>query len=189
MRGLEILANAVNALSILLAGRNSVHTWWTGIVGCVLFGWLFFDAKLYADTTLQLFFVGTSIAGWRIWLRGNAGTEQPIRTTSWSGLGAAITAALVVALGYGWLLHRFTDAWSPFLDSLVLTSSVLAQLLLMSRRFESWPCWLFVNTLSVPLYFSRGLYVTSALYCLFWVNALVSILHWRRLLAVGATPA
>jgi hypothetical protein len=33
---LEISANAVNALSILLAGRNSVHTWWTGIIGCAL---------------------------------------------------------------------------------------------------------------------------------------------------------
>lgn len=183
MKGLEIVANAVNALAILLAGRNSVHTWWTGIIGCVLFGWLFFEAKLYADTTLQLFFIGTSVAGWRLWRRGGAGAELPVRRTPASGLAAAIVAAVAVALGYGWLLHRFTDAWSPFVDSLVLTSSVVAQLLLMSRRFESWPCWLFVNTLSVPLFWSRGLFVTSVLYALFWLNALISIFHWRRLLA------
>ncbi|MES2570562.1 MAG: nicotinamide riboside transporter PnuC, partial [Verrucomicrobiota bacterium] len=39
---MEIAANFFNAVSILLAGRNSVHTWWTGIIGCLLFGWVFF---------------------------------------------------------------------------------------------------------------------------------------------------
>ena len=31
---LELAANAFTAAAIVLAGRNSVHTWWTGIVGC-----------------------------------------------------------------------------------------------------------------------------------------------------------
>jgi nicotinamide mononucleotide transporter len=61
--GLEIGANAVNALSIVLAARNSVHTWWTGIVGCALFGAVFFLSRLYADTLLQVFFIGTSAVG------------------------------------------------------------------------------------------------------------------------------
>jgi nicotinamide mononucleotide transporter len=39
---LEIAANVTVAASILLAGRNSVHTWWTGIIGCSLFGLVFY---------------------------------------------------------------------------------------------------------------------------------------------------
>ena len=31
----ELLANAVTTASIVLAGRNSIHTWWTGIIGCL----------------------------------------------------------------------------------------------------------------------------------------------------------
>ena len=38
---LEIFANLFYLLSVLLAARNSVHTWAVGLVGCVLFGWLF----------------------------------------------------------------------------------------------------------------------------------------------------
>ena len=34
---LELAANIAVAGSILLAGRNNVHTWWLGIVGCALF--------------------------------------------------------------------------------------------------------------------------------------------------------
>ncbi|MBE0539823.1 MAG: nicotinamide mononucleotide transporter [Verrucomicrobia bacterium] len=45
----EIAANVLNAASIVLAARNSLHTWWVGIVGCVLFGLVFFGTHLYAD--------------------------------------------------------------------------------------------------------------------------------------------
>ncbi len=54
-RGWEVSANLLNAVSILLAGRNSIHTWWTGIVSCLLFGVVFLGARLYADVTLQGF--------------------------------------------------------------------------------------------------------------------------------------
>ena len=43
---LEIAANIMTAICIFLAGRNNVHTWWTGIVACVLFIVLFYTAKL-----------------------------------------------------------------------------------------------------------------------------------------------
>jgi nicotinamide mononucleotide transporter len=182
MTRLEIAANAINAASILLAGRNSAHTWWTGIVGCALFGWLFADARLYADATLQVFFVATSAAGWWAWLRGASGRELPVRSTPAAQLAAMAAAAVGVAIAYGWFLSRFTDAWQPFVDSLVLTGSALATFLLMARRVETWPAWLAVNTLSVPLFWARGLHLTAALYAVFWLNAAVSLFHWRRLL-------
>ncbi len=180
---LELCANGLNAASIVLAGRNSVHTWWTGILGCLLFGWLFFSAQLYADTTLQFFFVATSVAGWRAWLTGETQRDAGIRRSE-PGLIAALGAlGIVVTLGYGWLLHRFTDAYAPLFDSAVLAFSVLGQFLLMSRRIETWFCWVIVDSIAVPLYLSRGLHLTAALYAGFWVNALISLRHWRKLLA------
>jgi nicotinamide mononucleotide transporter len=79
------------------------------------------------------------------------------------------------------MLYRWTDAYAPFIDSLVLTFSVIAQLLLMRRRAESWWAWLLVNSIAVPLYVSRNLYVTAALYSAFWINAVVGLIRWRRL--------
>ena len=83
----EIAANALNAASIILAGRNSVHTWWTGILGCALFGVLFFSARLYADVTLQSFFIVTSICGWWGWMRGDRGAALPVRLSRWTAVG------------------------------------------------------------------------------------------------------
>jgi nicotinamide mononucleotide transporter len=177
----EIAANVFNAVSILLAGCNSVHTWWTGIIGCLLFGYVFYGARLYADTTLQAFFIVTSGLGWMNWRRGKQGVQLPVRHSRPLAIALMAVAGAMVAAGYGWLLHRFTDAFAPFLDSVILAFSVLGQLLLMGRRFETWWCWLLVNTLSVPLYLTRGLHMTAVLYTAFWINAVVSLRRWQRL--------
>ena len=177
----ELAANAFNAASIFLAGRNSMHMWWTTIVGCVLFGIVFFTTRLYADVTLQVFFISTAGIGWWRWLHGSEGAALPVRHSSRALVIASTAAGVVVTLAYGWLLHRFTDAYAPFVDSLVLAFSVLGQLLLMDRRVESWWCWLLVNTIAVPLYASRGLYLTAVLYAAFWINAVVALRSWRKL--------
>jgi nicotinamide mononucleotide transporter len=181
MNTAEIAANVFVAVAIFLAGRNSVHTWWTGIIGCSLFAFVFYESRLYADVTLQIFFILTSIVGWWKWVRGNKGSELPVRFSRPSSLLAWTAVAALAAIGYGVLLHRFTDAYAPFLDSIVLAFSVLGQLLMMERRVENWWCWLLVNTIAVPLYASRGLRLTAALYAAFWVNAIVSLVRWRRL--------
>ena len=181
MTVVELAANAFNAVSIFLAGRNSLHMWWTTIVGCVLFAYVFFTTQLYADVTLQAFFIGTAGIGWWRWRHGTHGAELPVRHGSRTLILGSAGAGIVVAIAYGWLLHRFTDAYAPFLDSIVLAFSVVGQLLLMDRRVESWWCWLLVNTIAVPLYASRGLYLTSVLYAAFWINAIVALRRWTML--------
>jgi len=182
IKGIEIAANVLNAVSIVLAGINSVHTWWTGIAGCLLFGWLFFASQLYADTTLQAFFIVTSFIGWLNWKRGDDAVELAVRRTLPGPLAGMLMAGVLVAAGYGWMLWRFTNAFAPFLDSVVLAFSVLAQLLLMWRRYETWYFWLLVNTIAVPLFLSRGLTLTAILYSAFWINAIVALVRWRRLI-------
>ena len=177
----EIAANGFVAAAIFLAGRNNIHTWWLGIVGCALFAWVFYESRLYADVTLQIFFILTSILGWWKWLHGGEGRELPVRFSRPPALISWTLVAAGAALGYGWMLRLFTDAYAPFLDSIVLAFSVLGQLLMMERRVENWWAWLLVNTIAVPLYASRGLLVTSVLYAAFWVNAVVSLRRWQRL--------
>lgn len=187
---LEIAANAVTTASILLAGRNSVHTWWTGIVGCLLFAALFYSTQLYADVALQFFFLATSVFGWWQWLHGNHGGELPVRYAGWPLLALAIPIGLAGTLGYGALLHHFTNAYAPYVDSAVLVFSIIAQIFLMQRRIENWLFWLLVNSIAVPLYLSRGLTLTAVLYAAYWINAIVSWFWWRRLATTAiAAPA
>jgi nicotinamide mononucleotide transporter len=63
----------------------------------------------------------------------------------------------------------------------VLALSVLAQLLLMSRRYESWWFWLAANSIAIPLFAMRELTLTAVLYAAFWINSIVALVRWRRL--------
>lgn len=178
---LEWAANAMTAVCIFLAGRNNVHTWWTGIVACILFMVLFFQHRLYADVTLQLFFVATSVVGWWGWVHTKSKPALKVTYASFGSMSVMLGVAAVVYAAYTYVLVSYTNAVAPFADTAVLVLSVVGQLLLMRRNVQSWPVWLAVNTIAVPLFFSRELYLTSFVYMLFWINAIVSWKHWREL--------
>ena len=134
MNPLEISSNIVNLISVFFANRNSVHTWWTGIIGSILFGILFYDVKLYADVTLQVFFIITGVWGWWNWVHGETKDEElKITRISLLKLLLFTLISIAVTFGYGYLLFHLTDASYPFTDSIILVFSVLAQFLLMER--------------------------------------------------------
>lgn len=188
MNPLELAANATMTISIVLAARNSVHTWWIGIIACLLFAQLFAQARLYADVTLQAFFVLTSAWGWWQWRARPNAPQRPVGQADAATVLRLLALGVLGALAYGWLLHRWTDAFAPYLDSLVLAFSIVAQLLLMRRLVQTWWFWLLVNVLCVPLFLSRELYLTAALYAAYFVNALFGLRHWRALLQRQSRP-
>jgi nicotinamide mononucleotide transporter len=179
----ELVANALVTASIVLAARNSVHVWWTGILGCAVFAWVFAGSRLYGDVVLQLFFIGASVGGWWNWLKGEAGAPVPIRWTPVRRLVAWTALSIAFAAAWAWTTANYTDAASPVADSFVLGLSVLAQLLLMGRRVENWIVWIVVNSIAVPLFWSRGLHLTAGLYAFYWINAWWALWRWRQLAA------
>ena len=197
---LELGANVFNLLSVWFSSRNNVHTWWSGIVGCALYGILFADVRLYADVTLQLFFIGSCVVGWWNWkrVRGAARAavepgvdELPITRVAPSTAAWFAALAVAAAIGYGALLHTLTAAANPFIDSLVLALSILAQLLMVARKVETWPVWLVVDCIAVPLYASKGLWMTAGVYAFFLVLVVMGWVRWSRLMGreARAVPA
>lgn len=182
MTPLEIAANIVMVAAVFLAARNHWSTWPLGVLGCVLFGFLFFQSKLYADVTLQVFFVITNFVGWYLWRKpANETVSRPITRVSVKTIALIfMPLAILTALAYGTLLAQTTDAHLPRIDSLVLTFSIAAQFLLMARKLETWMFWMIVNIIAIPLFASKGLYLTSFVYALFLGNAVYGYLNWRK---------
>ncbi|MDP2307398.1 MAG: nicotinamide riboside transporter PnuC [Pseudomonadota bacterium] len=179
---LEPLSVLFNTASVVAANRNSAHTWWTGVVGSVLLGFVFAEVRLYADVTLMAFFVATSLAGWWRWRFGGAArTELPVTHANGADAVATVIFVTVTAGAYGTLLHLFTAAAAPFVDSAILALSIAATWLLMQRKVESWWLWIAADVLSVPLYASKGIPFTALLYTGYLLNAGWGLYHWRTL--------
>ncbi|HEX8410686.1 MAG TPA: nicotinamide riboside transporter PnuC [Thermoanaerobaculia bacterium] len=183
----ELVAAVVTAFSIWLATRENIWYYPTGVVALVMYTWLFFGAKLYAESLLQLICLVLMLYGWYEWLHGGTErTELPVtRTPRWAwivGVASGLAgSAIVIALQL-----RFTDNPSPYVDSSLMVWSLVAQWMTARKWLENWLLWVVVNTVSVPLYVTRELWITAVLYVGLWILAIVGYVQWRRSLVASA---
>ena len=187
MSPLEILAALVGAISVWLSVRQNIWSWPTAIVNVVLYAFVFYDAKLYADMGLQVVYAVLSIYGWYEWLYGGAGrTELRVSRT---GPRLAGLLALIAAIGSGVLgvfLHHATDAALPFMDSFLSSTSLVAQWMMTRKLLENWLVWIAVDVLYVGMFIFKGLYLTAGLYAVFLALAVRGYIDWRRSMALAS---
>ena len=181
MGGIEIAAALLGVINVLLVVRRSIWNYPFGIAMVSLYFFVFWDAKLYSDALLQIFFLLIQIYGWWAWVRADRVDDGVV--VCWMNRRAQavwFSGTLVAIIVWGSGMARFTDAVAPMADGAVAGLSVAAQILQSLRRVESWVLWIAVDSLAIGLFAWRGLGVTSALYGLFWVLALLGFVEWSR---------
>lgn len=178
---LEAVATVSLAWAVWLLARNEPAGWWVSLLGVVCYSVVFYRAKLYAEVGIQVFYFVTSIQAIWIWLRGGAEhTERPVGRVPLRWLIPSLVIAALATFGLRELLIELRGA-APFWDALTTVLSLVAHLYLMGRYVESWHLWVAVDTIYVPLYLTRNLYLTSVLYAVFWLMALNGLVNFRRL--------
>lgn len=179
MSPLEIVAALLGLVTVALVVRRSVWNYPFALVMVGLYFIVFFEAKLYSDALLQIFFFTINCYGWLAWSRAPRvadGVEVGLLDERSRPLWLAATVAGSLALG--WVMATFTDASAPYVDAAVAGSSVAAQLLQSLRKVESWLMWIVANLIAVPLYMWKGLMPTSVLYMLFLAMAVAGFVAW-----------
>ena len=147
---------------------------------------VFYQAKLYADMGLQGIYFVLSVYGWWAWLRG--GEDHSALAVSVVARRARISLfALGATFGLllGTLLHRFTDASLPFMDSMLTSFSLVAQWLMARKKLESWIVWIAVDVFYVGMFLYKSLYLTAGLYAVFLVIAAMGLVEWKRSMAAS----
>lgn len=175
----EALGYATGTISVWLARRNNVWNWPIGLANSALYVWIFFAARLYADTALQVFYIVIGFYGWYLWtVRGPQDQQRPIGRAPWVEL-LLVTLLAIVATSGVWAYLRTTNDAAPFLDAVITVGSVVAQYLLARRYLEAWYIYIGVDVISIPLYISKGLPLTGALYAIFLLICVSAALDWR----------
>ncbi len=179
----EIWGVVTGAWCVWLTARQSLWNFPIGIVNNVLFGILFFQSRLYGDTSLQVVYLILGVFGWAMWVAGKRG-EAALPVTRISEIeivGVALFLLISVPLMMRFL--HLAGGAVPLWDALTTTLSLAAQYLLSRKRLENWWVWIAADLIYVPLYIHRELYLTSALYGLFLILCCIGLRDWRRSMA------
>jgi len=181
MTMLEWVAAALGLVCVALAVRRSLWTYAFGVASTALLAIVVFEARLFSQALLQLFFVAINAYGFVTWrrARSDAGVV-PVAAMSLRERLAWGTLTVGAALAWGGVMDRATDAAQPFLDAGIAAVSVTAQLLMARRRWENWLLWIAVDLASIPLFLGQGLAVVAALYALYLALAVWGLLDWTR---------
>ena len=185
MSYIEWIAAAFVLTNVALVALRSVWNYPFALVAVTLYAFVFFEAKLYSDMLLQGFFLVLNLYGLVAWVRAREENGIPV---GWmSARTRAIWGGATVAAWVGWsaAMHRYTDAAAPWIDGAIAMASITAQWLLARRRVESWFLWILVDLIAIPLFASRGLYATSAVYVVLLGLSIDGLIQWRRAAATG----
>jgi nicotinamide mononucleotide transporter len=187
MDRLELTAAVLSLVNVALTVRQNIWCWPVGIVATGLYIIVFFQAKLYADFGLFIFFTIQQFYGWYHWLYGGERKDAlPVRWTRPLPLAGLLALGALGLAGWGYFLAHHTDASLPWWDSAIAAFSVVAQFMMAWKLIENWLIWVAVDAVAIGVYWAKDLYPTAVLYAIFLALATLGFFQWRR--SVRARP-
>ncbi|MDD2305698.1 MAG: nicotinamide riboside transporter PnuC [Prolixibacteraceae bacterium] len=184
---IELLGAILGIAYIFFSIRQSILTWPVGLLTSILYVWVFFVSKLYADMGLQMYYVVVSIYGWYEWLRGNKSNHsEPLKVSRLSvKLGVALSIVSLFLFVLIWyILKNYTDSPVPMADGFATALSIVATWMLARKILEHWLVWIFVDAFSVGLFWYKDLLPTVILFVVYTVMAYIGYREWKQELNV-----
>jgi nicotinamide mononucleotide transporter len=177
---LELASAVTAALGIWLTTKRRLICWPVTLISIFLYMLVFFDAKLYSDALLQVFFVAFTFYGWWNWWRGvREEGEVRVEPLTLRSTLIALGAGFVGCFVLGNLAERI-HASLPHLDATLMSYSLVASWWQARKHIANWWLWIVVDTVYVGEYVYKNLIVTAVLYAVLVVLAFLGLRDWRR---------
>lgn len=179
---LEITAVVFGIISVLFARKNNILVYPTGLISTLIFIYILYNFKLYGEFIINIYYSAMSIIGWYLWSRRNNGQEEfPIsimNSKDYKISGLIFTATLLfIALVYHFF-DKFTDL-TAYVDAFTTALFFVGMWLMAKRKIENWIVWIIADIISVPLYFFKGLTVSSLQFIVFTIIAVLGYIEWK----------
>lgn len=177
---LETTGVITGILCVYLAAKNKILNWPFAIISVIIYIFIFWDAKLYADMGLQVYFLIMNFYGWYYWSRKDSKEKTPVTSITAKEIALSSIGIIVFTAGLGFFLYKGTDASFPFIDSFCTACSLVAQIFLARKVMENWLIWIFVDLIYVGVYIAKDLHLTAGMYALYIFIAAMGYMEWRR---------
>ena len=179
---IEPTAVILAIIYLLLAIKQNISCWFAAFFSSLLYFFVMYSAGLYMEAGLQIFYCIMAVYGWTQWritLPGNS--KFLVKTWNRDQHIKAILLIILLAIVSGWALEKFTNAALPFLDSLTTWGAIVTTYMVAKRLLENWIYWFVIDTISVFLFYSRGLILTSILFLVYLIIIYFGYKSWTQM--------
>ncbi|WP_010665021.1 nicotinamide riboside transporter PnuC [Marinilabilia salmonicolor] len=190
---IELLGTIFALLYLYLSVRENIWLWVTGFVSSFFYLVLFLDERLYADMSLQVYYLVISVYGWLAWKTGRKESGKPKMPVSGVNKSLALKLLITGVLIYGVVviaLLKLPEQMGiptsdlPYWDAFTTTGGIVATWMLARKKIEHWLVWVVVDLVSTGMYLYKGLTVTVVLYIVYTLVAVVGYREWKQQMMV-----
>lgn len=177
---LETLAVIFSVIYVILAAKENIWCWAAALISVGLYMYICYQAKLYAETGLQVFYFIMAIYGYFSWSKN----DGALMISEWSTNKhfIIILSATLITFLLGFIFSIYTDAKMPIVDSFTTVFSVFATFMVVKKILSNWLYFIVIDVISIHLYCSRDLHLTSFLFLIYTLIAIFGFLKWNRIL-------
>jgi len=182
---LELFAVTMNIFSVIYAKRNSILVYPTGLIGTGIFVYILYNFSLLGDMIINFYFVMMSIYGWYYWAQKKDGEVlHNVSRTSTNEYYFILMLGLTSLLSIYFIYNFYDkwDSWTAYVDTITTAIFFVAMYLMARRKLESWIFWIIGDLITIPLYFYKGLTISSIQYLIFLILAILGYISWKKIL-------
>lgn len=176
---LEWIAVLTGIAYVILAARKSILCWPFAFLSAGIYVYLCYSAQLFIESSLQLFYVVMAVVGWVMWNQSKE-DKQFVKTWPVKFHLANVLISLIVAFVLGWMFQKYTAQENPYVDAFTTVFSLAATFMVTKKLLYNWLYWIIIDLVSIYLYASRGFHLSSVLYFIFTILAVVGFVQWRK---------
>jgi nicotinamide mononucleotide transporter len=184
---IEWMALGFGIAEVLLAKRNHIWLYPTGIISILLSMFMLINVRLYAETLLNMYYLVMSIYGWIAWRKKST---LPALDISWCSNTELRTAVIISGGGFVILylvLRHFTNSDVPLWDAFVSSTAWAGMWLLARRKIENWIFLNLSNLFAIPLLVHKKLPMLALLTAILFIVAIFGYLDWKKKLTKKLT--
>lgn len=178
---LEAIAVITGISSVWFSKQEKIWVYPVGIVSVLIYVYLGWAYKLYADAGVNFYYFIMSVYGWYHWTdtpghRGQIPISSNSRNDNMKSMGLYLLSFALLYL----VLSIYTDSDVPLWDGSTTAAAITAMWLMARKKVEHWIFWLVCDISSIPLYAYKGLWFTSFQFIVFTALAWAGLRAWRR---------
>ena len=175
---IESTAVFFSILYVILAVKESVWCWGAAVISVILYIYICYTEQLYPETGLQVFYLLMALYGYHQWNKNDSALKIQQWKTTRHLLILLLGALLTFLMGFYFTIY--TNAAMPLVDSFTTVFSVFTTYMVTKKVLRNWLYWIVIDIVSVYLYFSRDLPLTSFLFIVYTVIAIFGYFSWIK---------